>query len=519
MQTSMMADTFPVKPRQSSRVSAAATSRPRVTWWRRRQRHTMLPCLRAQQHSSAEARYDHLDLSPAGGFHPSIWGDFFLHHSDPAGSHEQQTWMLKRAEILKEEVRSIISRSITLSLHNRLQLINTLERLCLDYLFEEEIETALAEVSTANISGCDLQTVALWFYLLRKHGYRVSPDVFVRFRDEGGRFLAHSPMFLLNLYSAASLRTHGELVLDEATLFTRKKLETILPSVEGSLAREIKLSLEIPLPRRRELEIITRWWKDLNIESTLPFARDRIVECYWWMLGVYFEPCYSRGRVILTRVIAIATIFDDIYDSYGTAQECDLFTKCIESWDLKSANDLPECMNFALRKIFDSYQTIENELAHTETYRMLYLKNFTSDLVRGYNAEVKMREDGYVPKSVEEHLQGLCIILRLLDDLWTYEREKMTSHVASTIDSYMKEHNVSIETAREKIQELKEETWKDFNAEWLNPENSQPKKILDRIFNLTRTMEFFYNKDDNFTNCHNIKDNIHSLFVEPFTIM
>ncbi|GJN21020.1 hypothetical protein PR202_gb08465 [Eleusine coracana subsp. coracana] len=217
MQTSMMADTFPVKPRQSSRVSAAATSRPRVTWWRRRQRHTMLPCLRAQQHSSAEARYDHLDLSPAGGFHPSIWGDFFLHHSDPAGSHEQQT----------------------------------------------------------------------------------------------------------------------------------------------------------------------------------------------------------------------------------------------------------------------------------------------SDLVRGYNAEVKMREDGYVPKSVEEHLQ----------------REKMTSHVASTIDSYMKEHNVSIETAREKIQELKEETWKDFNAEWLNPENSQPKKILDRIFNLTRTMEFFYNKDDNFTNCHNIKDNIHSLFVEPFTIM
>ncbi|GJN21018.1 hypothetical protein PR202_gb08463 [Eleusine coracana subsp. coracana] len=386
MQSSLMvmASTFPVQPPQSSRLSAVApVSEPSVTSWRRHG-HSASRCLLAQRNSdlhSAHARSDHLDivdgdgLTP-GGFHPSIWGDFFLHHSNPAHFDEQQclsiiqyarlleycfeqAWMLKRAEVLKEEVRSIISRSITLSLHQRLHLVETIERLCLDYLFEEEISIALAEASTADVSDSDLQTVALWFYLLRKHGYRVS------------------------------------------------------------------------------------------------------------------------------------------------SEDCELFTKCMERWDLKEANNLPECMKFALRKIFDSYQTIENELANVERYRMLYLKNFTLDLIRGYNAEVKMREDGYVPKSVEEHLQ----------------REQMRPHVASTIDSYMKEHSVLIETAREKIQELKEETWKDFNAEWLNPENSQPKQILDRIFNLTRTMEFFYNKDDNFTNSHNIKDNISSLFVEPFTIM
>ncbi|KAK2630838.1 hypothetical protein QOZ80_UnG0724250 [Eleusine coracana subsp. coracana] len=609
MQTSLMvmATTFPVQPQQSSRLSAAApvVSGPSVTSWRRRG-HSASRCLRVQRNSalhSAQARSDHLDtvdgdgLNPCG-FHPSIWGDFFLHHSNPADFDEQQAWMLKRTEVLKEEVRSIISRSITPSLHQRLHLIETIERLCLDYLFEEEISIALAEASTADVNDCDLQTVALWFYLLRKHGYRVSSDVFVRFRDEEGRFLAHTPMDLLNLYNAASLRTHGDIVLDEAALFTRKKLETALPSMEGSLAREIKFSLEIPLPRRvsiydskdqilkyenedivdeaviqlaklnsnimqlhyqRELEIITRWWKDLDIESQFPFARDRIVECFLWMLGVYFEPCYSRGRIILTMVIAIIVLIDDIYDSYGTAEDCKIFTKCMESWDLNAANDLPECMKFALRKIFHSYHIIEDELANAERYRMLYLRNFTLDLVRCFNTEVKMRDDGYVPKSVEEHLQvslrsggchllscaslvgmddiatkdsfdwissmpkmvtRLCIILRLLDDLQTYEREqKMTLHVASTIHSYMKEHNVSIEIAREKVVELKEETWKDFNAEWLNPENSQPKQILNRIFNLARTMEFFYNKDDNFTNCHNIKDKIHSLFVEPFTIM
>nr|QLR06791.1 terpene synthase clade-III-ancestor [synthetic construct] len=538
---------------------------------------------------------DRLSKNPSS-FHPSIWGDFFLTYSNPAASSQQQTWMVERAEKLKEEVAKMIASSNACGLHERIQLIDALERLCLDYLFEDEINDVLAQINNADVSDCDLQTVAMWFYLLRKHGYRVSSDVFVKFKDEEGSFIANNPRDLLSLYNAAHLGTHGETILDEAISFTRRRLETILPYLEGSLAHEIKCALEIPLPRRvriyeakyyistyekeatvnesvlelaklnsnlmqlhhqQELKIITRWWKDLEIESRLPFARDRVVECYFWMLGVYFEPSYSRARIILTKVIAIVTILDDIYDSYGTPEECELLTKCIESWDTKVAGDLPECMKYVFGKILDTYETIENELAPEEKYRMPYLKNFIIDLVRGYNKEVKWREEGYVPKTVEEHLQvsvrsgachllacasfvgmgdiatkdsfewvstvpkivqALCIILRLLDDLKSYEREQMIPHVASTIESYMKEHNVSIEVAREKIQELIEESWKDFNGEWLNPDNDQPRELLERIFNLTRTMEYMYKQDDAFTNCHNIKDTIHSLFVEPFAI-
>jgi len=82
----------------------------------------------------------------------------------------------------------------------------------------------------------------------------------------------------------------------------------------------------------------------------------------------------------------------------------------------------------------------------------------------------------------------------------------------------MKEHSVSIQIARKKIEELKEDTWKDFNLEWLNPNNEVPRQLLERIFNLTRTMDFIYNQDDNFTNCQNLRDTIHLLFVEPFAI-
>ncbi|RCV06299.1 hypothetical protein SETIT_1G151900v2 [Setaria italica] len=602
MQGSVMT-TFSLRPRQcngSCLLASAASQRPCISWRRRQQKHT-LQRQQMQQRSVATVHHDNLEVddrlskNPCN-FQPSIWGDFFLRYSDPAASSKQQIWMAERADKMKEAVAKMIASSVAWDLHPRLQLIDALERLCLVHLFEDDINAALAQIKTANVTGCDLHTVALWFYLLRKHGYRVSPDIFVRFKDQDGSFFANNPVELLSLYNAAHLGTHGETILDEAIVFTRTHLETIFPSLEGSLAHEVKCALEIPLPRRvriyeskyyistyekeatvhesvlqlaklnsnimqlhhqQELELITRWWKDLEIESKLPFARDRVVECYFWILGVYFEPCYSRGRIILTMVISIATIFDDMFDSYGTVEECELLTNCIERWDRKLADDLPECMKHALGKILDSYETMDNELAQEEKYRMPYLKNFTIDLVRGYNAEVKMREEGYIPRTVNEHLQvslrtgachllacasfvgmdeiatkdsfdwvstmpkivkALCIILRLLDDLQTYEREQLHPHVASTIKSYMKEHNVSIEIARKKIEELKEETWKYFNGEWLNPDNAVPSSLLERIFNLTRTMEFIYNLDDNFTNCQNLRDTIHLLFVEPFPI-
>ena len=89
--------------------------------------------------------------------------------------HWQQTQMAERADKLKEEVAGMIASSTVGGQHGRLHLIDTLERLCLDHLFEEEISAALSQIEAAGVSDCDIGTVALWFCLLRKHRYRVSP--------------------------------------------------------------------------------------------------------------------------------------------------------------------------------------------------------------------------------------------------------------------------------------------------------------------------------------------------------
>ena len=86
-----------------------------------------------------------------------------------------QTQMAERADKLKEQVAEMIASSTFRGQHERLHLIDMLERLCLDHLFEEEISAALSQIEAAGVSDCDIGTVALWFCLLRKHRYRVSP--------------------------------------------------------------------------------------------------------------------------------------------------------------------------------------------------------------------------------------------------------------------------------------------------------------------------------------------------------
>ena len=79
--------------------------------------------------------------------------------------------------------------------------------------------------------------------------------------------------------------------------------------------------------------VVIRWWKELDFANKLPFARDRIVELYFWILGVYYEPEYAVARRMLTKVIAMTSVIDDIYDVYGTPEELELFAAAIVRFD------------------------------------------------------------------------------------------------------------------------------------------------------------------------------------------
>ncbi|CAL5409992.1 unnamed protein product [Camellia sinensis] len=491
-------------------------------------------------------------------FHPIFWGDHFLAYASHVMKPNQKEE--GRVKELKDEVREMLSDARTEPLKETLILIDSLQRLGLSYDFEYEIEQALQSIYSTQINcgggggdDDDLYMCALCFRLLRQQGYHVSSD-------EKGEFksvLKENARALLCLYEASHLRVQGEDILEEALKFTSKHLRSMLAHLNSPLSEQVKHSLEVPLhkgmPRlearhyinvyqadlarnsallelakldfnllqrlhQREISDITRWWKEREIAAKLPFARDRLVECYFWILGVYFEPKYSVVRSFMTKIIALASVIDDIYDVYGTLEELQLFTDAIERWEEATISDLPEYMQVCFEALSEVMKEMEDKITTHEgrSYHIYYAKEGMKGLVRAYFVEANWFNTKYVP-TFEEYLsisvmssgypmlavqslvgigkiatkeafdwvlnvpkivESCALIARLVDDIQTHKVEQERGDAPSGVQCYMREHGVSEEEACGKIREIVDIAWKDINEELQSPNRLLPLPLL-----------------------------------------
>ncbi|MFS8004487.1 putative R-linalool synthase [Helianthus anomalus] len=60
--------------------------------------------------------------------------------------------------------------------------------------------------------------------------------------------------------------------------------------------------------------LLVKWLKNTRWDTTLPFARDRLVENFLWTIGYSYLPQFRLGRRNLTKVNALVTTIDDVYD-------------------------------------------------------------------------------------------------------------------------------------------------------------------------------------------------------------
>ncbi|KAH9691787.1 alpha-humulene/(-)-(E)-beta-caryophyllene synthase [Citrus sinensis] len=493
-------------------------------------------------------------------YHPDIWGDRFINYnSEDEIYHGAQS---QEIEELKEEVRRELLGCSADSL-TQLKLIDAILRLGVGYQFERELEEALQNLCDAysnnfyNIEDDDPYHVALRFRLLRQRGYKVSCDIFNQFKDGKGNFkesLKTDVSGMLSLYEAAHLGVHGEDILDEAIAFTTTHLQS---SMAPKVIHALLQPLHKGMPR-----LEARWWKDLNFAGKLPFARDRVVESYFWIVGVYFEPEYSLARKLLAKIFSMTSIIDYIYDVYATPKELDLFTAAIDRWDMSCMNQLPEYMQIFYEALLDLYKEIEEELATKGwSYRVHYAKEEMKILVHGYHDESKWFHNNYVP-TMEEYMRvslvtsaysmltaayflgmdsvvtkeafdwvsekpriirASTIIGRLVNDIKSHKFEQERGHPASAIEYYMKEKeregvSVTEQEVHEELYKKVGDAWKDINEEFLMP-TEVPRALLMRVLNLSRVIDIIYKEADDYTHVGQVmKDNIASVLIHPVAI-
>ncbi|KAL6533752.1 Trehalose-6-P synthase/phosphatase complex synthase subunit [Orobanche hederae] len=538
---------------------------------------------------------------------PSVWGTHFLAYSSNATeiSAAEKEESARQKELVRELLAEMPDDSA-----DKLELIDVIQRLGVDYHFEKEIDESLHYIHenypkyNTKDDEDDLRILALRFRLLRQHGYYVPCDVFDAFVDgEKGNIFPKEPdtpvknvEAMLSLYEAAHFGQHGEEILDKAIELTSTCLKEslVLPQIKSNVSLSTRITEALKMPLRmtlkrfgarkfismyekdethdklllnfakldfnivqkihqREISDLTRWWNAFDVSNKLPYARDRIAECYFWVLEVYFEPHYGKARRILTKAISMASIIDDTYE-YATLDELQLFTDAIQRWDVGALEELPPFMKLGYKALLDTYDGIEEEMKNAGvSYRVPYAKEDMKKLARAYFGEAKwlfnkcmptMEEymkvstpsSGYMMLSTNSLLgmgenivtkedfdwisseplvvRASAAISRYMNDLVGDGYEEKPSSVYSCMNQY----GVSKMEAFAQLRILVKNGWKDINQECLAPGAVSKMPILKRVDNLARVAMIIYAEDDGYTNPIMAKYMVKALLVEPLTI-
>ncbi|KAF3682052.1 putative pentatricopeptide repeat-containing protein, mitochondrial-like [Capsicum annuum] len=484
---------------------------------------------------------------PVANFHKSVWGEYFLSYTPELTEISSQEKV--EVEELKEKVRQMLVETPDNSTQ-KLFLIDAIERLGVGYHFENEIKTSIQNIfdehkQNKNEDDDNFYVVALRFRLVRQQRHYTSSDVFKRFTNNDGTFeetLTKDVLGLLSLYEAAHLRVHEEEILEEALTFTFNNLKSMVPKLSNSLKIQVSealiKSIHQNVPRvaarkyiyiyenieshndlllkfakldfhilqkvyQRELSEVTRWWKDLDCVNNYPFARDKLVECYFWATGVYFRPEQRFARRVITKLICIITITDDLYDAWATYDELVPFTAAIERCDISSMDSISPYMRPLYQVFLDYFDEMEEELT----------KRGIADYVRYAKIEEFISKETFEWMLNESLvLPASSLINRFKDDIIGHAHEQQREHGASFIECYMKEYGALEQEALAEAWRQIANAWKDINTEYLRATHV-PTFVLDPALNLSRLVDILQ-KDDFTDSRWFLKDVIAMLFAD-----
>ncbi|XVF61827.1 hypothetical protein PTKIN_Ptkin08bG0162100 [Pterospermum kingtungense] len=388
----------------------------------------------------------------SANYHPPIWEYDYI---QSLKSNYQGESCNARAMELVGEVRMMLDK--VMDPLEKLELVDTLQRLGLSYHFHNEIKNILESIRADQGEGLwkndNLYATALEFRLLRQHGYKAIQEVFSSFMDDKGNFkagLCEDYKGLLNLYEASYLSLEGEVILDKARNFAAEQLQEHLKQkkLDEYFSMLVYHALELPLHwrmlrlearwfvdvyERREdrnpillelakldfnivqamhqddLRYASRWWRNTGLGEKLTFARDRLMENFLWTVGVAPDPQFGNGRRILAKVNALITTIDDVYDVYGTLDELELFTEAVERWDINAVELLPEYMKICFLALYNSINEIAfDTLKEQGVDTIPFLKKMWAELCKTYLVEAKWYYSGYKP-TFKEYIDNAWI--------------------------------------------------------------------------------------------------------------
>ncbi|PWA38444.1 beta-myrcene synthase [Artemisia annua] len=242
-------------------------------------------------------------------------------------------------------------------------------------------------------------TLAAHHWKIFSHNYKLSEKyIFSLFREK----------------REASYRAfEDETILDNARAFTTKYLKEKLDKIDGHIASLVSHALEFPLIWRVP-RVEAKWFIEVyeKKNGTNPILIELAKLDFNMVQAIHLEDlkhASSHGRRTLTKVNALITTIDDVYDVFGTLDEIEQFTDATNRWDINSIEELPDYMKICFLGFYNTINEITyNALTNKRFIILPYLKKAWGDLFKSFVVEANWYQSGHIP-TLEEYLENGCI--------------------------------------------------------------------------------------------------------------
>ncbi|PON41466.1 Squalene/phytoene synthase [Parasponia andersonii] len=304
----------------------------------------------------------------------------------------------------------------------------------------------------------------------------------------------------------------------------------------STLLEFAKLDLDmVQLTHQKDLKHVSRWWKHNKLRQKLNFARDRLIEYFLWTVGFTFEPQFTYGRRMTTKVNTLITVIDDIYDVYGTLEELELFIDAVERWDLNAIDYMKICFfvlhNSINEMVFDVLK--EQEFLNIKYFKksMLFTRGkmvpqwIHTNLARIYfEFGTSYPHALLFPSYKSDNRRGFGMPGNLFQHNSLNINASKTCRRSRNIIKvmFLNQFNATCTKlayeARQHIKYLISETWKQLNEDRV-AESCFSHKFVQVATNLARMALCLYQHGDGHTSqdCHS-KERISALLINPIPL-
>ncbi|KAL7213323.1 hypothetical protein ACSBR2_015939 [Camellia fascicularis] len=466
----------------------------------------------------------------SANYKPNIWKYDLLQSLTTQYNEEEYK---RQVEKLKEEVMCMFMEAVDLVA--KLEFIDNIEKLGLANLFEMEIKEALDTIvafkNNHPITEEGLYANALFFRLLRQHGFHISQDIFRGFTSKMGTFIKTTncdTKAMLELLEASHLALEGENILIEAKAFSTGILKNITNSknVENKVTKQLSHALELPLQWRVQWYDVKSHIHDLENNDNTNSVLLKLAKLNFNMVQ--------------------ATHQNDLKDT--------------SRWDDKEIQQLPECMKICFQALYNTTNEVAHEIQKEKGWKnsiLPYLHKVWADFCKALLVEARWYNKSYTP-TLDEYLENgwvsssgpvlsllaffsvmegttreelvdllaksdvlvhcTSMIIRLCNDLGTSAAELERGDAPSSILCFMREANVSEEIARKKIRTTIKDTWNKINHEIIT-QSPFLQPFVKYTVNTARVAHFIYQHGDGFGNQEReTRAQVLSMLIEPLKL-